>query len=142
MHSAARAGDKRPVQELLKEGTNADSKDEHGRTPLSHAAECGHLEVVKQLLAENSVDPASKDNCGQTPLSHAAEYGHLEVVKLLLDILGVDPNEMDNDLRTPLVYAAMGRHASVVTCLAERMEDKKGMEQYLKIARGKLDEES
>jgi ankyrin repeat protein len=129
--AAATRGDVRLVQEQL---INADFKDEHGRTPLSVAAECGHMEVVKLLLATNGVDPTSKDNCGQTPLSYAAEEGHVEVVKLLLDIPGVDPNEEDNDLRTPLTYAAIRGHADVVMCLASRIEDKESTKRYKEIA--------
>ena len=132
IHSAARAGDVRLVQELL---INADFKDEHGRTPLSLAAECGHMEVVELLLATDGVDPTSKDNCGQTPLSYAAEEGHVDVVKLLLDIPGVDPNEEDDDLQTPLTYAAISGHADVVMYLTSRMEDKESMKPYIEIAK-------
>jgi ankyrin repeat protein len=40
--------------------------------------------VVRQLLAENGVDPDSKDRYGRTPLSWAARNGHEAVVRLLI----------------------------------------------------------
>lgn len=49
----------------------------HGRSPLSTASQCGHLEVVKLLLqAHASIDSAS--------LSMAVRNEHEEIVRLLL----------------------------------------------------------
>ena len=53
-------------------------------TALHLAAENGHLEVVRLLLATGKAEVDSKDKYGRTPLSWAAENGHLEVVRLLL----------------------------------------------------------
>ena len=46
---------------LLEKGSEPESKDKNGRTPLLWAAEKGHEAVVKLLLTESSVDPDSKD---------------------------------------------------------------------------------
>ncbi len=58
-------------------------KIDHGRTPLSRAAESGHEAVVKLLLETKEVDVDAKDGYGRTPLSWAAGNGHEAVVKLL-----------------------------------------------------------
>ena len=105
------------VKQLLERGVDPDFKDIDGRTPLSWAAEKGHKEVVKLLLAKDGVDPDSKDSKNQTPLSWAAEKGHKEVVELLLAKDGVDPDSKDSKNRTPLLWAAWNGHKEVVELL-------------------------
>ncbi|KAG0129051.1 hypothetical protein HOY82DRAFT_565015 [Tuber indicum] len=50
--------------------------DEFGRTPLSWAAERGHVGVVKMLLEREDICIAMPDNRNQTPLSLALSKGH------------------------------------------------------------------
>jgi ankyrin repeat protein len=64
-----------------------DVKDDLGRTPLSCAADGGHLNIVKQLIENSGVDLNSWGRYGRTPLLWAVK-GHLEVVKLLLSCDG------------------------------------------------------
>lgn len=47
-----RREDREPLVRLLvkRDDVEADSKDKGGRTPLSHAAEGGHSEVIRQLV--------------------------------------------------------------------------------------------
>jgi len=49
------------VRLLLEKGAESDSKDSHGRTPLSWAAESWH-EVIVKLLLEKGAEPDSKDS--------------------------------------------------------------------------------
>src|ERR1700761_824863 len=57
----------------------------YGRTPLSWAAESGHVTMVKRLL-EAKVNIELKDGeWGQPPLSWAAWEGNVVIVKLLLE---------------------------------------------------------
>jgi ankyrin repeat protein len=51
---------------LLKNGHDPDVKNTYNRMPLLLAAENGHKEVVKLLLATDSVDLNSKDKDGRT----------------------------------------------------------------------------
>jgi ankyrin repeat protein len=52
-------------------------------TPLFGASECGHLEVVRELLAYGAAVGTSSID-GSTPLHLASAVGHLEVVRELL----------------------------------------------------------
>ena len=108
------------VELLLESGkVDVDSKDKHGQTPLSGAAEGGHEAVVKLLLESGKADVDSKDKYGRTPLSWAAENGHEAVVKLLLESGKVDVDSKDKHGRTPLSRAAGGGHEAVVKLLLE-----------------------
>jgi ankyrin repeat protein len=61
LSSVAENGHEAVVKLLLTtNGVDPDSKDKHGRTPLSWAAENGHEAVVK-LLLEKGAELESKD---------------------------------------------------------------------------------
>lgn len=60
-------------------------RNRSGKTPLFHATELGHLEIVKLLLETDGVELDSKGYKGRMPLYWAAMGGHVEVVKLLLE---------------------------------------------------------
>ena len=50
-------------------------------TPIHHAAQNGHTEMVK-ILAPLTENPNALDGFGLTPIHHAASYGHTEIVKI------------------------------------------------------------
>ena len=83
-------------------------------TPLAWAAQKGHEEVVKILLAREEVNPDKPDRWSRTPLSYAAENGYEEVVKMLLGRKEVNPNKPDYEGQTPLTHAAANGEEEVV----------------------------
>ncbi|KAI2994347.1 hypothetical protein CBS147346_10545 [Aspergillus niger] len=85
-------------------------------TPLSWAAERGHVAVVKLLLAAEEVDIDSRNSIGRSPLSLAAQNGHDEVVKLLIRE-DVDIDSKDVPGSTPLALAAENGHERIVRLL-------------------------
>lgn len=105
-------------------GTNL--KDEHGRTPLSHAAGGGHEAAVKLLLSRSYIQVDSKDGEGRTPLSHAAGSGHEAVVRLLLSRSNAQADSKDRKGRTPLSHAAEAGHEAVVWLLLTRSDVQAG----------------
>ncbi|KAK0716313.1 hypothetical protein B0H67DRAFT_472320, partial [Lasiosphaeris hirsuta] len=92
---------------LLEKGSEIESRDNDGRTPLSWAAKlidsfCKPL----MYLLEKGADVESRDNNGRTPLSWAAENPFkVGPLKLLLE-KGADIESRDNNGRTPLSWAA------------------------------------
>ncbi|KAF3207863.1 hypothetical protein TWF679_008195 [Orbilia oligospora] len=98
------------------------------RTPLSYAAEHGHVDVVEFLLGREGVDPDfAALSTGQTPLSYAAENGHIGVVDLLLATGRVNPDSRATSFhfagRTPLSFASEKGYEAVVQCLLSRNAD-------------------
>jgi hypothetical protein len=85
LRAAAEEGDTKTVLRLLELRTSPNKKDAEGITPLHYAAEGGHTDIVRLLLAANAVDVNSEDMSHRTPLFWPAAYGYIEVVKLLLD---------------------------------------------------------
>lgn len=66
-----------------------DFRNYEGRTPLSWAAQEGHLSIVKRLLSQNGSLLNLADNDEMTPVARAVESNHDEIALLLID-LGAD----------------------------------------------------
>ena len=87
----------------------------HGITPISLAAQNGHLQMV-QLLMTSTTNPNVADNYGWTPIHDAAWNGHLEIVQLLMTST-TNPNIAANDGRTAIYEAAEAGHMEIVQLL-------------------------
>jgi len=83
---------------------------------LRWAADSGHAEVVRSLLAREEVNPAARNNA---PLHLAARNGHTEIVALLLAREEVNPAARNN---APLHLAARNGHTEIVALLLAREE--------------------
>lgn len=115
--SASKKGFDTVVQRLIRNGAATDVVDDTNRTSLSHAAENGHIAVVKILIETANADVNHRDSQQRTSLSHAAENGHHVVVKRLLDTSEADVNPRNTQGRTPLSYAAENGHTAMVKAL-------------------------
>lgn len=58
-------------------GDMVNLRDEHGRTPLHHAAFRGHVDVMSRLM-DVGADPKVKTKKGQTAMTLADEQGHTD----------------------------------------------------------------
>lgn len=129
--AAAKAGDCTRLQELIRDGVDVNvkcaSKGEEGDedeeesggegTALKYAAQRGHLEAVKLLLASGA-KPDEKFGNGyesgnETALMHAAKRGHLEIA-LALIAAGAAVTAKDRNGKTVLHYAAEGGHVRMI----------------------------
>jgi ankyrin repeat protein len=68
---------------LLSQGVRADFADADGRTPISYAAEWGHLDIVKEFLTREDVNPDYQDDYRRCPLAYALREHHWDVAKVL-----------------------------------------------------------
>ena len=91
LHLAAQDGDIQEVSQLLRDGYQPNVFDELGKTPLHYAAERGHLDVMRLLLASGAdVNAHDERVIGNTPLREVAGDCSFEVATILVDA-GADP---------------------------------------------------
>lgn len=139
---AARAGEVGELSRLLAEGVPVDARDERratrGWTPLMLAAQGGHLEVVRALLASGA-DPALLDGPPDRAARWVGEEGgeglllgrsalslavHVEVARALLEAGA--PIEVKDALGwTPFLLACRSGQLELVQLLAEHGADLK-----------------
>lgn len=111
---AVRRGDLAATTALLDQGAEVNAKFRYGTTALFKAAERGHVEIVKLLLARGA-DATVKDAFyGATAMTWALDSDHLEVVDLLLQ---KDPAAVGDVLMTGV---RDGKPALVKIALATR----------------------
>ncbi|HWP56237.1 MAG TPA: ankyrin repeat domain-containing protein [Pyrinomonadaceae bacterium] len=82
---AVRQGDLAAVTALLDKGADVNARFRYGATALFKAAERGHTEIVKLLLARGA-DVTVKDTFyGATAMTWALDNDHTEIVRALLE---------------------------------------------------------
>ena len=112
--AAAARNDFAAVEKLLKEGANANAKDEGNFQPLIFAVNFGSVEIVR-LLLEAGADPNINYE-GSTLLATAAMNGYARITALLLES-GARVNERYANESTPLMNAVFMDHASTVEAI-------------------------
>lgn len=112
LHRAAIRGDLAMVSLLTSRGARVDAETNDEATPLFAAAEYGHLEVVKYLIA---MDPTGWHlHC--SPIHAVAGNGHLEVLDHLIQE-GVDVDLKNKFDVTPLCAAVLKERLAVMEYL-------------------------
>ena len=100
------------VRAHIADGTNIETVDDWtGKTALHYAAEYGHLEIAKLLLA-NGADVNRRDEDKATPLYFAAVGSFVKVARLLL-VYGADINARDKARETPMDGAVFFGHMNL-----------------------------
>ena len=84
LHFAASQGHAETMSILIRRNAHINARTWHGDTPLSLAAEFGHLKCVELLLEHKANVIVADDRHNPTPLLKAASRGHTAIVRLLL----------------------------------------------------------
>ena len=107
---------------------------------LLHAAECGRLSLVKQIVSKdksiirkcrhtNSRNRAF--NLDGSAIHYACRSGHLNTVKYLLEQDPTIINDLDREKWTPLHYACNNGHLNIVKFLLEHNANTEIKDSYL-----------
>ena len=112
LHTASIKGNINRVQELLKEGALANTKDFNGWTPLHEACNYGHTKVVELLLDHGAIIDCVAGEDNDTPLHDAVANGRVEVVCVLLR-RGAPQNIKNKEGKVPRDYATTAEMKNV-----------------------------
>ncbi|MCJ1440362.1 MAG: hypothetical protein MMC23_000845 [Stictis urceolatum] len=83
-HEVASRGLDIILPSLVDHGYSVNDRDDDGRTPLSWAAENGHVSVVVYLLRKDEIDLDSESILGLAPIGYAYRNQHKVIVEMLL----------------------------------------------------------
>jgi ankyrin repeat protein len=119
MMAEAAGGDIFSVDQLLKDGADANTRASNGTTALMGAAYGGYPRTAELLLARGAQVNA-RSNDGATALHYAASGGDADVVRILLRA-GADPNAKTADGASPAAWAERTGHGSLVPLLQGRI---------------------
>jgi len=122
LHHAVSSGFADIARHLVEEGGAVlDQRNVAGCTPLYQAAQHGHIECARALLAMRA-DLEARTHTGATPLYIAADRGNAAMTELLLDA-GSDASMKTELQMTPLLVAAFNGHEDVVRSLLSHKVD-------------------
>jgi hypothetical protein len=103
---AARSENTKAVLELIRKGTDVNSRDDMGRTALMEVALNGCIELAATLL-DNGADVSLRNINGYSALELAIESGVIKIVEMLVDRGGMDVNWRSGGDWTVLMHAAL-----------------------------------
>eukprot|EP01105_Mastigella_eilhardi_P019261 TRINITY_DN4521_c0_g1_i5.p1 TRINITY_DN4521_c0_g1~~TRINITY_DN4521_c0_g1_i5.p1 ORF type:complete len:1061 (-),score=249.46 TRINITY_DN4521_c0_g1_i5:52-3135(-) len=124
LHVAASSDERVVATELIRAGSNVNSADAHGVTPLMAAAQSGCADMAKLLMLQNA-DPSHRDENGKSALHHAVQSGNIPTVTVVaaggaargLNIV----NAADDGGRAPIAEAILRDDAAMVRALVTQL---------------------
>lgn len=123
LHSAADAGEKDRVQELLLAGADVNALDGEGRTALHVAAERGGDDGVVRALSSAGADATLRHGpLSLSALGESTSFGWLDIMRVLIEH-GVDLNVACRDGLTALHISILTSNVCAVDMLVEAGAD-------------------
>lgn len=113
LHKAASENNKQEVERLLAEGSNVNSKNSDGETPLHTAVSA---EMAELLISAGADMEAIEDHENFTPLRQASANGALDIVKTLISH-GAKVDSADKNGSTALHWAVAFGNLAVAELL-------------------------
>ncbi|KAG9190339.1 hypothetical protein G6011_08427 [Alternaria panax] len=110
---AARIGSAKSAEVLLKHGADVNPRLVHQHSPLTIAAQHGHLEVVRILLLDTRIDVDAEGPSGRSALSYAAGNSHLQTFETLFSRDGCRPGQQDHNNWMALFWSMERDHTVV-----------------------------
>lgn len=95
------------------------AKNNYGETPLTIAAELGHVEIIKLLLNHPKINPNYALKNG-TPLHLCLIQDNVELLKIMLDSNKFNPNIKNQSSFTPLHIAAIRNLPEAIKILCNK----------------------
>ncbi|NGP87180.1 ankyrin repeat domain-containing protein [Fodinibius halophilus] len=116
--TAIRSIDYTSINILLADGTDIDTVDQQGNTPLMVAAKIGNPRILNIIFSHNP-EINNYNNEGLTALMIAAKTGQFSTVQKLVR-RGANISHTDQDGKTALTFASKYGHKKIVTFLKKR----------------------
>src|SRR5215470_2228883 len=85
LHEAVRSGDVAATKALLEKGADVNAKGPYDQTPIFFAADRGHIEVVRVLIAAGAKVNVTETFYSMTPIMRASMKKRYDVIQLLLE---------------------------------------------------------
>lgn len=114
---AAYNGKIKTLEILFQAGTDLNSRDYQGRTPLIQAAE-GRQPLMVEALLNLGAEVNARDNEGRTALMVAVQSRYITTVKILIHA-GADINVKDMEGNTVLIYAEQAKDKVITKLLRD-----------------------
>lgn len=116
LHVAVADGDKEAVKSLLDTGSNVNSKDEHGNSPLIIAVINGNKEMAELLINKGADVNVKSDLTGWTCLHYSIKFNNKKITRLLIDS-HAEMSVRDKSGITPLYLASAYGYKELVEIL-------------------------
>ena len=116
---AAETGNFNKIDDYISQGGDVNIMNTEGETLLMFAADYGHTEICRMLIAAGAKVDAQSEYEEITALMIAATCGFDDVCEILIDA-GANINLYDFRNRTAFYYANKNNHTTLCKYLAEK----------------------